>query len=86
MVEDKKAVIQHAGNDFFIAISPTGYALTLDTNHERASAPSPMELLLIALATCVVAGSVMLRTATTAHSAQTLLALFLFSDLRTDGF
>ena len=52
MVEDKKAVIQHAGNDFFIAISPTGYALTLDTNHERASAPSPMELLLIALGGC----------------------------------
>jgi len=50
--DDTKAVIQHAGNDFFIAVSPGGHALPLDTNHERASAPSPMELLLIALGGC----------------------------------
>ena len=48
----QKATIQHAGNDFFIGITPTGHALTLDTSHERASAPTPMELLLIALGGC----------------------------------
>lgn len=53
MVEDdKKAVVQYGGNDFFIGISPSGHALTLDTNHDRASAPTPMELLLIALGGC----------------------------------
>ena len=49
---DQKATIQHAGNDFFIGITPSGHALTLDTNHDRASAPTPMELLLIALGSC----------------------------------
>ena len=49
---DPKASIQHAGNDFFIGITPGGHALTLDTNHDRASAPTPMELLLIALGSC----------------------------------
>ena len=48
----QKATIQHAGNDFFIGITPTGHALTLDTSHDRASAPTPMELLLIALGGC----------------------------------
>jgi putative redox protein len=47
-----KAIIQHAGNDFFIGITPSGHALALDTSSERASAPTPMELLLIALGSC----------------------------------
>jgi putative redox protein len=47
-----KATIHHAGNDFFIGITPTGHALTIDTSHERASAPTPIELLLIALGGC----------------------------------
>jgi putative redox protein len=50
--EDKKALVHHAGDDFFIAISPSGHAMTLDTNSERASAASPMELLLVALGGC----------------------------------
>ena len=49
---DQKAIIHHAGNDFFIGITPTGHAITLDTSHDRASAPTPMELLLIALGGC----------------------------------
>jgi len=52
MASDQKAIIQHAGNDFFIGITPSGHALTVDTNHDRASAPTPMELLLIALGSC----------------------------------
>jgi putative redox protein len=50
--EDSKAVINYAGDEFLIGISPSGYALTLDTNHERNSAPTPMELLMIALGGC----------------------------------
>ncbi len=50
--EDSKATIHYAGNDLFVGISPSGHALTLDTDHNRASAPTPMELLLIALGSC----------------------------------
>jgi putative redox protein len=50
--EDSKATIHYAGNDLFVGISPSGHALTLDTDHDRASAPTPMELLLIALGSC----------------------------------
>jgi len=48
----QKAIIHHAGNDFFIGLTPAGHALTLDTAHDRSSAPTPMELLLIALGSC----------------------------------
>jgi putative redox protein len=50
--EDSKATIHYAGNELFVGISPSGHALTLDTDHDRASAPTPMELLLIALGSC----------------------------------
>ena len=50
--EGPKATVHFAGNDLFIGISPSGHALTLDVNHERNSAPTPMELLLIALGSC----------------------------------
>ncbi len=50
--EDAKAVIYFAGEDLFIGITPSGHAQVLDTNHERASAATPVELLLIALGSC----------------------------------
>ena len=50
--EENKAIVHFAGNDLFIGITPSGHALTLDTNHERSSAPTPMELLLVALGSC----------------------------------
>ena len=50
--DDPKATIHYAGDDLFIGITPSGHALTLDTSHERASAPTPMELLLVALGSC----------------------------------
>lgn len=52
MSEDSKAVVHFAGNDLFIGITPSGHAQALDTDHERASAATPMELLLIALGSC----------------------------------
>jgi putative redox protein len=50
--EDAKATIHFAGDDMFVGISPSGHAQVLDTNHERASAATPVELLLIALGSC----------------------------------
>jgi putative redox protein len=50
--EENKAIVHFAGNDLFIGITPSGHALTLDTDHERNAAPTPMELLLLALGSC----------------------------------
>jgi putative redox protein len=50
--EDMKATIHFAGKDLFVGISPSGHAQVLDTDHERASAATPVELLLIALGSC----------------------------------
>jgi putative redox protein len=47
-----KAVIQTAGGGLFIGITPSGHAQVLETDHERASAATPMELLLLALGGC----------------------------------
>ena len=50
--KDPKAVIQLMGEDLFVGYSPSGNTVTIDTNHIRHSAPSPMELLLLALGSC----------------------------------
>lgn len=49
---DSKAVIQLTGGDLFVGYSASGNEVTIDTNHIRHSAPSPMELLLLALGSC----------------------------------
>ena len=49
---DTKATIHYAGHELFIGISPGGHAQVLDTDHDRASAATPVELLLIALGSC----------------------------------
>lgn len=51
-MEAGKAIVHFAGEDLFVGISPSGHAQVLDTNHERASAATPMELLLIAVGSC----------------------------------
>ncbi|MBV9211362.1 MAG: OsmC family protein [Acidobacteria bacterium] len=51
-MNDTKAVVRYAGDDLFVGITPSGHAQVLDTNHERASAATPVELLLIALGSC----------------------------------
>jgi putative redox protein len=51
-MKDTHATIHYGGNDFFVAIAPSGHALTLDTNGQRSAAPSPLELLLVALGAC----------------------------------
>jgi putative redox protein len=49
---DNQAIVHYAGNELFVGITPSGHAVTLDTNHDRNSAPTPVELLLIALGSC----------------------------------
>lgn len=50
--EEAKATIYLAGDDLFVGVGPGGHAQVLDTNHERSSAATPVELLLIALGSC----------------------------------
>jgi len=47
-----KAVIHSAGDGLFIGITPSGHAQALETDASRASAATPMELLLLALGGC----------------------------------
>ena len=50
--KDSKATIHFAGNDFFVGVTPSGHAQAIETNSDRATAATPMELLLIALGSC----------------------------------
>lgn len=52
MSDDYKADVFYAGDDFFIGKSPGGHSLVMDVNHDRNSAATPLELLLIALGGC----------------------------------
>ncbi len=52
MTTNNAAVVHYAGNDLFIGITPSGHAVSLDTDHDRSSAPTPVELLLVALGSC----------------------------------
>src|ERR1041384_2537437 len=47
-----KATIHFAENDFFVGITPSGHAQTIETDSQRHSAATPMELLLLALGGC----------------------------------
>ena len=47
-----KATVRFVSDDLFLAVTPSGHALPLDTNSQRSSAPSPVELLLVALGAC----------------------------------
>lgn len=47
-----KATVRFVAEDLFLATTPSGHALALDTDKERSSAPSPVELLLVALGSC----------------------------------
>jgi len=49
---EQKATIHFAENDFFVGITPSGHAQTIETDSHRGSAASPMELLLLALGGC----------------------------------
>lgn len=46
------AIVQYAGNDYFLAIPPRGHAFPIDIDGARSDASSPLELLLVALGGC----------------------------------
>ncbi|PYS84323.1 MAG: osmotically inducible protein OsmC [Acidobacteria bacterium] len=50
--KEAKAVVHSAGDGLFIGITPSGHAQVLETDSVRASAATPMELLLVALGSC----------------------------------
>ena len=49
---DSKAVIQLTGDDLFTGKTPSNHEVSIDTDSTRHSAPSPMELILLALGSC----------------------------------
>ena len=51
-VGKQKAIIELKDTDLFVGHTPSGYSVLLDTDHNRNSAPTPMELLLVALGSC----------------------------------
>ncbi|MDX6529713.1 MAG: putative redox protein [Blastocatellia bacterium] len=50
--KNTKATIHFAGNDFFVGVTPSGHAQAIETDSDRASSATPMELILIALGSC----------------------------------
>jgi putative redox protein len=51
-VETKIAKLRYAGGEAFVAESQSGHAIVTSFGHEVLTAPSPMELLLVALGGC----------------------------------
>lgn len=49
---DPKAVVYLSGTELFEGVTPSAHSVLIDTDRGRDSAPSPMELLLIALGSC----------------------------------
>ena len=50
--KNPNAVVRFAGDELFIGTTPSGHSVTFDTNTERSVAPSPVEILLVALGSC----------------------------------
>jgi len=50
--EETTAAIHFAGDDLFVAITPSGHAQVVETNSAQSRAATPMELLLVALGAC----------------------------------
>jgi len=51
-MKNTHALVQYSGDDYFVAIPPSGHAIPLDINSERSNASGPLELLLVALGGC----------------------------------
>lgn len=54
------AKVQWLGEQKFVAFSPSGHALALDSDRHSNSAPGPMELLLMALGACTATDTVII--------------------------
>src|SRR5262245_54113748 len=46
------ATVQYAGDEYFIGTTPSGHSQAIDSKGDRHSAASPLELLIISLASC----------------------------------
>jgi len=60
MAAAAKATIRFVDKDLFAGTTPSGHALVLDSDSQRSSAPSPVELLLVALGSCTAADVAMI--------------------------
>lgn len=60
MTATAKATVRLVHEDLFVGITPAGRALVLDTDSQRSSAPSPVELLLVALGSCTASDVAMI--------------------------
>ncbi len=49
---ERRAIVKFGGDEFFIGITPSGHAQVIETDSQRGTAATPMELLLIALGGC----------------------------------
>jgi putative redox protein len=54
------AQVEWIGEQKFVAISPSGHAITLDADGTSNKAPNPMELLLMALGACTAVDVVLI--------------------------
>ena len=50
-----KAVIKYIGDEMFVGTPPSGHAQVIDTKGDRHAAPTPVEMLLMAVAACTAA-------------------------------
>jgi putative redox protein len=50
--KNAKTVVRYAGDDLFVAVTPSGHAQAIETEPARSRAATPMELLLVALGSC----------------------------------
>ena len=48
----KTATVQWIGKQQFVAVGPSGHAITMDSDRSSNTAPGPMEFLLLALGAC----------------------------------
>ncbi|HSF22585.1 MAG TPA: OsmC family protein [Blastocatellia bacterium] len=51
-VETKVARLRYAGGETFVGESPSGHAIVTSFAHDHATAPTPMELILLSLGGC----------------------------------
>jgi putative redox protein len=49
-----KAEVRYGGDEFMVGTSQSGNSIVMDTKGDRKSAPTPMELLLLAAAGCTM--------------------------------
>jgi putative redox protein len=53
--QEYKATVVYAGDQFFIGTPPSGHAHLIDVKGDRRAAPTPVEMLLVAVAGCTAA-------------------------------